>query len=266
MRVIAVDWSGDARLAHQRIWLAEAETPGRLERLESGLDRTMLSRHLCRLVGERVPLVIGLDFGFAFPSWYLAELGTDTGPALWARVARDGETWLAACASPFWGRRGCPRPPPGGPALRRAERAVPRVHGVAPKSVFQVGGAGAVGTGSIRGMPLLLALHVAGARIWPFTAGPAQSTVCEIYPRLLTGPVVKSSTAARASFLAAKYSGLALAHRDLAIRSADAFDAAVSALVMVEHAADLARLPAEQDPELRAEGRIWHPTWRTDQP
>ena len=53
-------------------------------------------------------------------------------------------------------------------------------------------------------------------------------------------------------------------HPRLAVGSADAFDAAVSALVMVEHRDDLANLPVECEPELRLEGRIWHPGWRAD--
>jgi hypothetical protein len=52
------------------------------------------------------------------------------------------------------------------------------------------------------------------------------------------------------------------------VLSEDAFDAAVSALVMVEHVAELIALSCEVelDSELRLEGRIWHPGWRTDEP
>ena len=38
---------------------------------------------------------------------------------------------------------------------------------VRPKSTFQIGGAGAVGTGSLRGMPHLLTLREAGCAVWP---------------------------------------------------------------------------------------------------
>jgi hypothetical protein len=34
---------------------------------------------------------------------------------------------------------------------------------------------------------------------------------------------------------------------------------------MIEHLADLQSLPDELDDELRLEGRIWHPAWRSDQ-
>jgi hypothetical protein len=43
---IAVDWSGAARGAERRIWLAEV-AGGRLVRLECGRSRAELVRHLC---------------------------------------------------------------------------------------------------------------------------------------------------------------------------------------------------------------------------
>ncbi|MEX0750548.1 MAG: hypothetical protein WD359_07030, partial [Dehalococcoidia bacterium] len=61
-------------------------------------------------------------------------------------------------------------------------------------------GAGAVGTGSLRGMPMLHRLHAAGMHIWPYD-DPGYPLVIEIYPRLLTGPVRKSSPQARARYI-----------------------------------------------------------------
>jgi hypothetical protein len=265
MRVIAVDWSGDARMARHHIWLAEAtpELPGELSRLEAGRDRAEIAEHLSHLITD-APVVIGFDFAFSFPRWFVQSLGVTTAPELWAHVATHGEGWLAACEPPFWGHPGRPRPMTCQPALRRTDLAVPRIAGVAPKSIFQIGGAGAVGTGSIRGIPLLSQLHVRGARIWPYCGEGGQPTVVEIYPRLMTGAVRKSSSLARADLLARRYPLLRADHRGLAIASEDAFDAAVSALVMAQDVADLEALPAETDPALRLEGRIWHPAWRAD--
>jgi hypothetical protein len=262
VRVVAIDWSGDAHVARSNIWLAEAARPGQLVRLERGRDRLAVAEHLLAIEDE---VAIGLDFGFSFPGWFLRRLAVVSAPGLWAHVAAHGEAWLAECETPFWGRRGRRRPPLEGPAFRRAELAVPRPRGIAPKSMFQIGGAGAVGTGSIRGMPLLHRLHQAGATIWPFVTG-GWPVVVEIYPRLLTGGVRKANADARRELLTERYPRLDTEHRALAGQSEDAFDAAVSALVMVEHLADLAALPAEGDPELRLEGRIWHPDWRTDRP
>jgi hypothetical protein len=262
MRAIAVDWSGATYAARSHIWLAEAAEPGQLRRLECGRDRDELCAHLLSLRPE-VDFIVGFDFAFSFPAWFIHDLGLTSAADLWARVAGSGEGWLAGCEPPFWGRPGRRRPVQPRPALRRTDLAVPRTSGVAPKSIFQIGGAGAVGSGSIRGMPLLQSLLTSGAQIWPFTAG-GRPAVVEIYPRLLTGPVNKSSAAARANLLAERYPQLDGEHRQLATSSADAFDAAVSALVMIEHVADLGSLPAERDPILRLEGRIWHPRWRDD--
>jgi hypothetical protein len=264
MRVVAIDWSGDARNARQHIWLAEASSQGKLVRLEAGRDRQEMADHLAGLATREGEVVVGVDFAFSFPWWFLCQLGVRTGPELWAHVAQHGEGWLSACEPPFWGRPGRARPAHARPALRWTDMAVPRICGVAPKSIFQIGGAGAVGTGSIRGMPLLQRMQAAGARVWPYCNDDGRPTLVEIYPRLMTGAVHKSSAIARAELLARRYPGLDAAHRRLAEASEDAFDAAVSALVMIEHGADLMTLPTETNPQLRVEGRIWHPNWRSD--
>jgi hypothetical protein len=257
-----VDWSGDRVNSRRRIWLAEASSPGRLDQLVCGRDRD----HLSDYIALRTDVVaIGLDFAFSFPAWSISDIvSVSSAVDLWACATVRGESWLASCEPPFWGRPGHRRPTVSGSAFRRTELAVPRTGGIRPKSIFQIGGAGAVGTGSIRGMPLLHRLHADGATIWPFTSGRSP-VIVEIYPRLLTGPVHKSDPRERARVLS-RYADLDPAHRYLAIQSEDAFDAAVSALVMAEHIGDLRSLPVETDPVLRLEGRIWHPNWRDDRP
>ena len=47
--------------------------------------------------------------------------------------------------------------------------------------------------------------------------------------------------------------------RDLAAGSEDAFDAAVSALVMSVHEPELRALPTVDDPVVRREGWVWSP-------
>jgi hypothetical protein len=252
--VIAVDWSGALAGAARRIWTAELGDGATLPQLSGGRNRAALTAHLLSTLEAQPRTVIGLDFAFSFPSWYLDELGVATAPELWTHVVEHGERWLAECAVPFWGRPGKPRPAHG-ESFRRTERAL-RLKGWAPKSTFQVGGAGSVGTGSIRGMPLLHALRNAGAAVWPFDP-PGWPLVLEIYPRTMTGPVTKSSPPARQAYLEAHHPGLECA-------SEDAFDAAVSALAMARETEDLAALPEEHDPELRREGRIWYPGWQRD--
>ena len=264
--MLAIDWSGAALHAERRIWLAEALDDQRLVRLVNGQRREDLASWLLDEAARTPRMVIGLDFAFGFPAWFSQRvLDASSGPAVWARVAQCGETWLQACESPFWGRPGCPRPrDTPGPHLRSTEQAIAPVAGIRPKSVFQIGGAGSVGTGSLRGMPLLERLHEAGASVWPF-ANAGWPLVVEIYPRLLTRAVVKSSMVARERYLDASFPSLAPEHRRAAIASEDAFDAAVSALVMAACLGDLEALPPEPNPRVRLEGRVWHPDWRGDE-
>ena len=261
MRIIAIDWSGAESGAARRIWLAEA-CRGSLVRLECGRTREQVAEFLVAEAQRTPNMVVGLDFAFGFPAWFAAERGVADGPALWALAAREGDAWLRVCAPPFWGRPGKRRTEPDASRrYRRTEREVPRVAGIAPKSVFQVGGAGAVGTGSVRGMPLLARLHAAGWRVWPFTDGdgPAAPTAIEIYPRLLTGAVNKSGFAQRAEYLRHRFPRLGTEPGVIASSSEDAFDAAVSALVMGEHVAALRALPVAGDAVERVEGAIWWP-------
>ena len=202
------------------------------------------------------PFVVGLDFAFGFPAWFARSLGAATIEDVWRAAERDGESWLAGCSPPFWGRPGAKRPPddPARPALRRTEQETP----FQPKSVFQIGGAGAVGTGSIRGMPLLRMLSAAGLSIWPFDDA-AEATVIEIYSRLLTKAVVKSSGEAREAYLA-QDGRVPEALLELAASAEDPFDAAISALEMARHVDEIQTLRAE--PQYALEGVIWRPGWK----
>ncbi len=254
MHVIAVDWSGARHGARRKIWRAHVEN-GSVVELVAGLDRDEVVELLVGQLEQCRELVVGLDFAFSFPQWFCEQLCVHDGPALWRRVAEDGEAWLGACDAPFWGRPGKRRPDIGSRSpWRRTDRAGASGH--RPKSVFQIGGAGAVGTGSIRGMPHLARLHDAGFGVWPFTASELPLVV-EIYPRFLSGSVNKSSRDARRTYLVERAFGERVPGRflDRAIDSDDAFDALVSAVTMSEHAAELAALPRVRN----LEGQIWKP-------
>jgi hypothetical protein len=254
---IAVDWSGAARGAERRIWVAEV-AGGRLLRLECGRSREEAVCFL-RERAEREPsLAVGLDFAFGFPAWFAHELGTQSGQEAWRAAAERGEDWLARCPPPFFGRRGKCRPPldPDKPLWRRTELEHPPVAGIAPKSVFQIGGAGAVGTGSLRGMPLLSELERAGFSIWPFSRAKPPFAA-EIYPRWFTGPLTKSARSSRALYLANHPLPAPRALAELAGKSEDAFDAALSALALA--GAQLPEDPRRMDSLFRLEGRIWRP-------
>ena len=166
MRHIAIDWSGAKQGARSKIWLAEVRD-GRLVRLECGRSREEIVHELVTEAERDPGLVVGLDFAFSVPQWFFRQRGLRRVEDLWGLVAEESEAWLADCEPPFWGRPG--RKKPELPEhFRRTEMESPRVGGSAPKSVFQIGGAGAVGTGSLRGLPCLGALHAADFAVWPF--------------------------------------------------------------------------------------------------
>ena len=120
--------------------------------------------------------------------------------------------------------------------------------------MFQLVGAGQVGRGSLFGMQALHRLAGAGFRIWPFDP-PALPLVVEIFPRVLTGPVRKSSPSERERYLATVPMPPEL--RRVAAAGEDAFDAAVSAVVMAARADELRALP--DAPGYTLDGKIWRP-------
>jgi len=257
---IAVDWSGSLSAVRKRLWLAESRSR-RLVRIECGFERDELVRHLIDCAEREPDLVVGLDFAFSFPRWFLADVGARRARDLWDLVARDGEAWLAHCPHPFWGKPGvpCPRRAAGQSPWRATEIEHVPVGGVSPKSVFQIGGAGSVGTGSLRGMPFLRELSDAGFSIWPFDE-PRLPLVVEIYPRYLTGRINKSNAIARALYLQAHCAHESREMLDLAASSEDAFDAAVSAACMQRFASDFSRISLRPRTRIeRLEGRIWRP-------
>ncbi|NYF91163.1 hypothetical protein RBB79_16225 [Tunturiibacter empetritectus] len=293
-RVVGVDWSGDKGPGQRRkiwagVWTASS-TGGRVT-LESGRTREELVAWLVEMSRETPRMVVGFDFSFSYPEWFLRELGIGSAPEFWELVASGrGEEWLhRECADVrFWGRVGSrrhgkkPAEFSGEHAhrmLRRAETVlkvraemtdplqVAKIAGIAPKSVFQIGGAGAVGTASLRGMPGLLVLRAAGFRIWPYDEPSVRSAplVVEIYTRLMTGAVTKSSEVARTAYLAKKrresalYAGLPRGVVAKARALEDAFDALVTALVMTEHRGEFAELRKTEDEVFRMEGQTWVP-------
>ncbi|HEX2055522.1 MAG TPA: hypothetical protein VHF07_03450 [Nitrospiraceae bacterium] len=255
-RVFAVDWSGDRLHAARKIWLAEVRD-GELVRLENGRSREAIAEFFIEESKRDPRFIVGFDFCFSFPLWFCEELGVKTAAAIWEHVSLNGEEWIAACRSPFWGRRGTSCIAPG-QRFRRTEcdRGLRRC-GAWPKSIFQIGGAGTVGSGSLRGMPVLAALREAGFFVWPFDP-PGRPLVVEIYPRALTGPVNKSSDQRRRQYLLKRFPRLPQRQDARVSSSDDAFDAAVSALVMEKRVAEFSNLRGAADYSELLEGRIWY--------
>jgi hypothetical protein len=256
MRTIAIDWSGAAKHAADKIWIADVQD-GRLVDLFNGLDRDGVVQWLIDNTKSQSDTYVGLDFAFSFPAWFVEEFGG--APQLWQRIKSDEVTfWERTKTGPFHGTHR----PFDQSMYESKERITDRA--VKSKSVFQVSGIGSVGTGSIRGMARLAALDEAGFSIWPFTHHEGAATVLEIYPKVFTGDIVKSNAPARLEYVR-QHNELerydAFVHR-LASSSEDAFDAVVSAFGLWEHLEELATLPTIDDPQLLLEGIIWAPNWR----
>jgi len=251
VRIFAVDWSGKLKGEQESIWLAEVRE-GELVSLENGRSREELVEHIVSIAAQDPRILVGFDFAFSFPRWWCEAQGWRDAREVWGAMAADGEQLLAACDDPLWGRPG-----KGNPHLPdRRHRRTETEENKTAKSVFQIGGAGAVGTWSIRGMPHLLTLAEHGFSIWPFEA-VQPPCVIEIYPRALTGPVNKSRWASRHALLYERFSSQPGAMLERAAGSEDAFDAAVSALVMAEHQLEMFGLPATSNPAFAIEGRVW---------
>lgn len=267
VRYMAVDWSGNALERNQRqaIWLAVVEA-GHLVRLEGGRTRDKMIDLLEGEIKSGGPTFIGFDFAFSFPQWYLQWRQFDSAKDLWQLAAKEQDVWLNGHTWPFWGRPGPyqRRPDDLGEDLWFRQTDVGHENGN-PKSVFQVYGGGAVGTGTIRGLPALARLQDAGAAIWPFDdPQPDGTTVIEIYPRLFYGYTVKTSDSvagreSRQAYLEREYGHVEQQWRDGMIESGDAFDAGVSALVLSANGVKLRGLRRTTDQRTLLEGKIWSP-------
>jgi hypothetical protein len=295
-KIIAIDWSGRVDAAGQRRHIVAAIiSHDKATRdgvsIESGRTREEWVAWLIAEAKKTPRMVVSLDCCFSYPAWFLAELGCKTVFDFWEFVAAGhGERWLAQENVPretlFWGK---PHKKPaefcgsGMPRMMRlsdmenkivagmsAARAA-KVRGIAPKSPFQIGGAGSTGTGSLRAIPFLLQLHRAGFRIWPFESAALdnkkpQPLVIEMYARLLTGAVKKSSAEARRTYLRAKmrddkfYAKLQRGIIAKAVASEDAFDALISAMEMARHAKEFAKLKKTGNAVRKLEGITWVPS------
>ncbi|MCP4203585.1 MAG: DUF429 domain-containing protein [bacterium] len=256
-RALAIDWSGDRKVGHLKIWLCEVAN-GQVWRLERGRRREAIASYLIEEADYNPGLVVGLDFAFSFPAAFLEKRKHKGVGTVWKEAEQRGEDWLTHCPFPFWGKPGTTKPSKGTPLLRGTDLAVAEEVGRTPKSVFQIGGPGAVGVGSLRGMPMLRELREAGFSIWPFDP-PRLPLVVEIWPRVFMGGVKKSRRDERTRFLDEFCPGVKGSRRSAAEASDDAFDALVSALAMDRHREEFEQLVRAKNPITRLEGEIWRP-------
>ena len=151
-RVIAIDWSGRGGPDQSKyIWLAEV-AGGSVRRLECGRSRIEIVRVLTDLAERDPSLVVGLDFAFSLPEWFLREQKIASAKEFWRLLTEESlfprmnelglREWMKAPDWPFWNKS---RPADLEPAMRfrrtELEVATPWTQ---PKSVFQLVGAGQV--------------------------------------------------------------------------------------------------------------------------
>jgi hypothetical protein len=260
VQIVAIDWSGaKARGGRGEIAVARS-VRGELQAPRLDLSRNDVLGLLLAMASANEQMVVGLDFAFSLPAWFAREiLGVADITAVWEMVSRHGEHWLERSAPwPFWGRGmrlGSARLSPQ-QAFRQTELELAGAMALRPKSVFQLVGGGQVGPASIRGMPLLRELRGDGFAVWPFD-GFRFPLVVEIYPRALTGAVVKSRLAARQSFLE-RFADWDRSLVNAVAATEHAFDAACSAIAMSRHADEFKGLRRLAFP-YELEGRIWTP-------
>ncbi len=181
--------------------------------------------------------LIGVDFSLGYPAGTARALGCRGQPwhAMWTLLAdsivddeRNGNNrfeFAAACNAmvgdgpgPFWG---CPprrqvehcltttKPVPSGghPPEWRLVEAVLRRRGRRPFSSWQLLGAGAVGSQSLLGIPVLERLRRRfpdRVDVWPFTTGlrlpprrAGQVVVAEIWPTIVSGTATRVAASVR---------------------------------------------------------------------
>lgn len=145
-RTIAVDWTG-AKEPVKNLWMAEA-CDGELTDVRAFETRNQLTEHLIETAQASADLVVGLDFAFSLPEWFLDGQRFDDHRQLWQHMSKDADRWLRP-QSPFWDKR---KPQIDGCELRKTEQDLASGAGRRPTSTFKLVGADQVGRGSLRGM------------------------------------------------------------------------------------------------------------------
>ncbi|MFP4327231.1 MAG: molybdopterin guanine dinucleotide synthesis [Paracoccaceae bacterium] len=215
--VLIVDWSGGrdtgARPRKDAIWACL----GRRDGVEPPVylrNRAVAEDWLVTRIGQELSagrrVLAGFDFPFGYPSGFAAALTGRADPlAVWDWVERhlpdgtDGTDRFDLAGrinarfpgtGPFWGnglkrdiphlpRKGRARQGHGMTEWRLAEKRAPGAF-----SCWQLSGAGAVGSQTLTGLPVLARLRRRfGAAAWPFEPPDAALALVEIWPSLLAG-------------------------------------------------------------------------------
>lgn len=224
-RVMMVDWSGGndrgPRPCRDAIWIAEAglgAKPGLVESMppvycrNRGVAEAHIAARIADATAAGARLMVGFDFPFGYPQGVAAALTGGGVFDLWALFAREVEDAPKAnnrfdlCGAlngrfpgsgPFWGNglkrdiAGLPRTKAGYrndfPDKRHCEA---RAKG--SFSVWQLSGAGSVGSQVVMGLPVLERLRQRfDVAVWPFEALERQVVFTEVWPGLIASAVAE---------------------------------------------------------------------------
>jgi molybdopterin-guanine dinucleotide biosynthesis adapter protein len=227
--VLIVDWSAKAspspaKPSKDAIWIgvrreghAESQYFRTRQAAEAGL---VLLLDAERRAGRRV--LAGFDFPMGYPTGFAGRVTGQADPRLlWAwlacRITDDDRNTtnrlhigaqinalFQPLAGPFWGRpkgQDIPHLPftkaVDYPALGLSERRAIEQQVAGAKSVFQLMGAGSVGSQALTGLPMIHRLQQRpDTQVWPFDApGDAALVLAEVYPSILKDAVARDPAA-----------------------------------------------------------------------
>lgn len=217
--IVMVDWSGGndrgPKPKKDAIWVGLArdgiaEPPVYLRNRKAAEAWLTDAFEAEQAAGRRV--LAGFDFPFGYPAGIAAHVTGRTDPfALWywledriEDAPKQNNRWQVAGVwnrlfpgvGPFWGngsqtdvpdlpRKGRSRQGHGAQELRQVEQAAKGAF-----SVWQLSGAGAVGSQVLMGLPVLARPRRRfGASVWPFESPEAGLVLAEIWPSLLNTEV-----------------------------------------------------------------------------
>jgi hypothetical protein len=215
-RVAILDWSaaGRPKRGADSIWLGHDDGTAENPATRTGAE-TLLHRLVADALANEQRLLIGADFAFGYPAGFAQALtGRNDALALWDWFARhitgdatNRSNHLEVAArinarlpgvGPFWfnplkrdivhlPRKGRLRHGHGFSDTRRADRSARGA-----QSVWKLGGAGAVGSQVLTGLPVLHRLRAAfpgQISVWPFELPNRPVILAEVFPSLLAPEV-----------------------------------------------------------------------------
>ena len=275
-RFVVVDWSANStpKRGRDSIWIAVLDGGGLS--VSNPSTRAAAQRCLVELVASDPSgrTMIGVDFSLGYPAGTAAALGLAGCPwesmtGLLRKLIIDDDRnannrfdvasalneRITATGAPFWG---CP-PSHAGAALTvtkpasfaplgewRSVEAVLRGQGRRPFSSWQLLGAGAVGSQSLLGIPMIhrLSAQVTDrVMVWPFTTGlrapivdPGEVVIAEVWPSLLSIEVAEGAVRDEAQVIAVAQwlADLDATERLAALFAPDVADVAVVARIESE--------------------------------